>query len=197
MFTHVLTDGWQLSGVTQISTGSPFTPIFNISGASSANITGNATASNNNPPQEQARLAMVPGCDPYTHSGDPFNRLNAACFAAPRPGSLGLESGINSLYTPGLINFDMAVQKEFTIKERVRFQFRVDAFNVFNHANFTGLNSTLNFTAYPNPVLANNATPYNAAGQLVNVTGFGSVTVPAPGNPGSSRILQTLIRIQF
>jgi hypothetical protein len=195
MFTHALTDGWQISGVAQISTGSPFTPSFSISGASSSNITGNTLASGNT--QEQARLAMVPGCDPYTHSGDPFNRLNAACFQAPRPGSLGLESGINNLYAPGLINFDLALQKEFAVKERVRFQFRVDAFNIFNHANFTGLNTTLNFTAYPNPVLANNATPYNAAGQLVNVTGFGSVTVPAPGNPGSSRILQTLIRIQF
>ncbi len=192
---RALTGGWQISGVTQISTGSPFTPGFAISGAGSANITGNVTASGNT--QEQARLVMVPGCDPYTHSSDPFNRLNAACFKAPSPGSLGLESGINSLYAPGLINFDMAVQKEFRFTERIRMQFRVDAFNVFNHANFTGLNSTLNFTAYPNPVLANNATGYNANGQLVNVTGFGTATTPAPGNSGSSRILQTLIRIQF
>ncbi|MBV8819191.1 MAG: TonB-dependent receptor [Acidobacteriaceae bacterium] len=193
--THLVTNGWQLSGVTLITTGAPFTPGFSISGASSQNITGNVTASNNT--QENARLAMVPGCDPYTHSSDPFNRLNAACFKAPQPGSLGLESGINDLYAPGLIDFDVSLQKEFSIKERVRFQFRVDAFNVFNHSNFTGLNSTLNFTAYPNPVLAANATPYNAAGQLVNVTGFGSATVPAPGAQGSARILQTLIRIQF
>lgn len=192
---RALTGGWQVSGVTQITTGSPFTPGFNISGAGNANITGNALASGNT--QEQARLAMVPGCDPYTHSSDPFNRLNAACFAAPKPGSLGLESGINSLYNPGLVNFDLALQKEFKVKERVRFQFRVDAFNVFNHPNFTGLNTTLNFNAYPNLGLANNATPYNASGQLVNVTGFGSVTVPSPGNAGSARILQTLIRIQF
>ena len=79
----------------------------------------------------------------------------------------------------------------------------MDAFNVFNHPNFyrdanaVGLNTTLNFTSYPNPAIANNATPYNAAGQLVNVTGFGAVTVPAPGSAGSARILQTLIRVQF
>jgi hypothetical protein len=96
-----------------------------------------------------------------------------------------------------LINFDMSLQKEFMVKDRVRFQFRLDAFNVFNHANFTGLNGTLNFTGYPNPVIANNATPYNAAGQLVNVTGFGAATVPQLGGAGSARTLQTLIRIQF
>ncbi len=99
-FTHALTNGWQLSGVTLISTGSPFTPGFSISGAGSANITGNVTASGNT--QENARLVMVAGCDPYTHSSGPFNRLNAACFFAPKPGSLGLESGINPLYAPGL-----------------------------------------------------------------------------------------------
>ncbi len=194
-FTHAVVNGWQLSGVTLASTGAPFTPGFTVSGASSANITGNVTASNNT--QENARVAMVAGCDPYTHSSDPFNRLNAACFRAPSPGSLGLESGINSLYGPGLINFDASVQKEFAVKERMRIQLRVDAFNVFNHPNFNGINSTLNFTAYPNPVIANNATAYNAAGQLVNVTGFGAVTVPSPGNAGSARILQTVIRIQF
>jgi hypothetical protein len=122
------------------------------------------------------------------------------------PGSQGGESGINWLYNPGFINFDVALQKEFSFKERLRFQFRVDAFNLFNHANFTGLNTTLNFNAFTagpggvvttSPTLANNATPYNAAGQLVNVTGFGAVTVPALGLPGSARILQTLIRIQF
>lgn len=194
-FTRAFTNGWQLSGVTAITSGAPFTPTPSISGAGSANITGNVTASGNT--QEQARLVMVPGCDPYTHSSDPFNRLNAACFKAPQPGSLGLESGINSLYGPGSIDFDVSVQKEFTAKERIKLQLRVDAFNVFNHPNFNGINSTLNFTSYPNPVLANNATPYNAAGQLVNVTGFGAVTVPALGLPGSARVLQTVIRIQF
>ena len=194
-------NGWQLSGVTQMLTGQPFTPGFNIAGAGSQNITGNYIASGNT--QESGRLRMVPGCNPYTGSDDPFNRLNASCFLPPLPGSLGLESGINSLYAPGLIDFDMSLQKEIAIKERVHFQFRVDAFNVFNHPNFTrdgtnsGLNTTLNFTGYPNPVLANNATPYNAAGQLVNVTGFGAVTVPTPGFLGSARILQTLIRISF
>src|SRR5579884_1077782 len=191
---RLLTSGWQLSGVVLASTGSPFTPGFSISGAGSQNITGNFVA---NSTSEGARIGVRPGCDPYTHSIDPFNRLNATCFFAPQPGSLGLESGVNWLYNPGLIDFDMSLQKEFAVRERVRFQFRVDAFNVFNHPNFTGLNTTLNFTSYPNPVIANNATPYNAAGQLVNVTGFGAVTVPAPGAAGSSRILQTLIRIQF
>jgi len=195
IFVRGAANGWQLSGVTQILTGSPYTPGFSISGAGSQNLTGNYIASGNT--QESARLGVVPGCNPNTGSDDPFNRLNANCFIAPQPGSLGLESGINWLYNPGLIDFDMSLQKQFSLKERLKFQFRLDAFNVFNHPNFTGLNTTLNYTALPNPVIANNATPYNSAGQLVNVTGFGAVTVPSPGALGSARILQTVIRIQF
>jgi hypothetical protein len=205
-FGRSVTNGWQVSGVTQMATGAPFTPTFTISGVSSQNITGNIVATNPAPGAlayvaEGARIGYVKGCDPYTHSSDPWNRFNTACFFAPQPGSGGLESGVNWLNAPGLVNFDVSVQKQFAIKERLRLQFRIDAFNIFNHANFTTLNTTLNFTGtYPNNLtVANN--PYNAAGQLVNQNGFGTpntqlitnTAVPAP-NP---RILQTLIRIQF
>ncbi|HLK49734.1 MAG TPA: TonB-dependent receptor [Bryobacteraceae bacterium] len=208
-FTRALLNGWQLSGVTQLSTGGPFTPTFTISGVSSQNITGNVVAGNPAPGaanyvSEGARIGYVSGCDPYTHSSDPWNRLNSACFTAPQPGSMGLESGVNWLYAPGLVNFDMALQKQFTIKERLRLQFRFDAFNVFNHANFPTLNTTLNFSGtYPNNLtVANN--PYNSAGVLVNQNGFGTPSTSLITNtgtngvqPGAPRILQTLIRIQF
>ena len=70
--------------------------------------------------------------------------------------------------------------------------FRVDAFNAFNHANFTTLNTTLNFSGtYPNNLtVANN--PYNAAGVLVNQNGFG--TVNAVGSP---RILMMVVKVAF
>ena len=165
-FTRALTNGWQLSGVSAITTGAPFTPTFTISGVSSQNITGNVVAGNPAPGAagyvyEGARIGYVSGCDPYTHSSDPWRRLNSACFFAPSPGSNGLESGVNWLYAPGVVNFDMALQKQFTVKERLRFQFRFDAFNVFNHANFPLLNTTLNFGgAYPNNLSVTN-NPYN------------------------------------
>jgi len=194
--TRFVTDGWQISGVTQAVTGSPFTPGFSISGAGNQNITGSNT--------EPARIGVVKGCDPYTHLDDPFNRLNANCFFAPSPGSIGLESGINFLYGPAMVNFDMAIQKEFSFKEKARFQFRVDAFNVFNHSNFSGYNGTLNFNAYPTsggvvtglPSITPTALGRNANGSF-NVTGFGTVTQVGPGALGYSRVLQTLIRVTF
>ena len=197
---RAVTNGWQLSGVTQITSGAPFTPTISLSGVNSTNITGNVVA---NAMSEGARVGVVPGCNPYTGSSNPFNRLNTACFTAPQPGSLGLESGVNWLYAPGLIDFDMSLQKEFAIKERAHLQFRVDAFNVFNHPNFTVLNTTLNFSgAYPNNTTVAN-TPYNSAGVLTNQNGFGTVgtTNGIASNtavlPAPPRILQLLVRFQF
>ena len=195
-FTRLFTDGWQISGVTEAQTGSPFTPAFGIQGAGNQNITGSNT--------EPGRIGVVAGCDPYTHSSDPFNRLNPACFTAPMPGSIGLESGINFLYGPRVVNFDMALQKEFSVKEKVRFQFRLDAFNAFNHTEFSGYNNTLNFNAYPTsggivtgqPSVAATALGRNSNGSF-NVTGFGTVTQTGPGTLGYSRVLQTLIRVTF
>jgi hypothetical protein len=196
-FSRLITDGWQVSGVTQAMTGSPFTPGFSISGAGNQNITGSNT--------EGARIGVVKGCNPYTNNGDPFNALNPACFFAPSPGSIGLESGINFLYGPAVVNFDMALQKQFAPREgRVKLQFRVDAFNVFNHSEFSGYNGTLNFNAYPTtngivnglPTIAATALGRNANGSF-NATGFGTVTQVGAGALGYSRILQTVIRIQF
>jgi Carboxypeptidase regulatory-like domain/TonB-dependent Receptor Plug Domain len=194
-FTHAVTNGWQWSGVVQASTGAPFTPTYSISGIGSQNITGNFLA---NTTSEGGRLGVVPGCNPYTGSSDPWNRINANCFTAPKPGSLGLESGIDWLYQPGLINFDMSLQKQFTVKERLGFQFRVDAFNVFNHPNFSNFNTQLNFTgSYPNGLTISNA-PYNSAGKLVNQNGFGAVTTNTVGNTyGAPRILQMVVRVTF
>ena len=108
----------------------------------------------------------------------------------PAVGSIGLESGVNYLTGPGINNWDLSLQKEFSVKERAHLQFRVDAFNAFNHTQFSGVNSTLTFASLTNP------TPTNLYlkpdGTVNNINGFG--TVNEARNP---RILQTVIRIQF
>jgi hypothetical protein len=67
-------------------------------------------------------------------------------------------------------------------------QFRADAFNVLNHTQFSGVNSTLNFNASLHPTNL----PYDAAGNLVNATGFG--TINGARDP---RIVQLVMRLQF
>jgi len=113
---------------------------------------------------------------------------------------------VNNIYGPGQINFDMAVQKDFALAKdgKVRLQFRIDAFNVFNHANYSGYNSTLNFNSYTTtagrvtglPTITATALGRNANGSF-NPTGFGTATQPNPGALGYARILQTLVRVTF
>jgi hypothetical protein len=50
--------------------------------------------------------------------------------------------GRNSLRNPRRTNFDMALFKHFAIKESLAFEFRAEAFNVFNHTEWNGFAST-------------------------------------------------------
>ena len=48
---------------------------------------------------------------------------------------------------PGIYNFDMALLKDTKITEGVQAQFRAEAFNVFNHAQFSNPSGNYNNTA--------------------------------------------------
>lgn len=39
---------------------------------------------------------------------------------------------------PGMENLDATISREFTMREKSGFEFRAEAFNVFNHAQFFG-----------------------------------------------------------
>ncbi|MBV8820671.1 MAG: hypothetical protein JO022_20085, partial [Acidobacteriaceae bacterium] len=48
----------------------------------------------------------------------------------------------NAITGPGINNWDMAIQKSFSLfSESRRLVFRTDAFNVFNHAQWAGVNN--------------------------------------------------------
>jgi hypothetical protein len=46
---------------------------------------------------------------------------------------------------PGIRNVDFSINKNWKVGERYGVQFRAEMFNVFNHANFTGLDNGLSF----------------------------------------------------
>lgn len=62
--------------------------------------------------------------------------LNPAAFATPAANQQG-DEGRNDIAGFGLVQTDLSVARKFPISERVGLQFRVDAFNVLNHPNFT------------------------------------------------------------
>jgi hypothetical protein len=178
-YLHTMFDSWQISGATRFVSGDPYTPGFAINGIANAQLTGSFT--------EAAKIVLLGNAK---GSGGPYNQLNPAAFAAPQPGSIGLESGQRFVTNPGINNWDMSVQKTFGFLEKGRVQIRVDAFNAFNHPQFSAVNSTLNFSSLSNPNPTN--LPFDATGKLVNPNGFGTVKTSRDG-----RTLQTALRIQF
>ncbi len=176
---HSAVDGWQVASIIRFQTGAPFTPGFNVAGYNNQTLTGSYT--------EGPRLRLIG--NPYQGTDkSPYNRLNPAAFAAPLVGDPGIGAiGANSFTGPGVNDIDLALQKEFTIRERFNFQLRADAFNAFNHTQFNGINSTINFNGPNNGTFTNPAS--NTPSQY---NGFGSVS-----GANDPRIVQLLGRITF
>jgi hypothetical protein len=85
----------------------------------------------------------LPGCGTLTNPGNPVNYIKLQCFAFPGPAATpGLLRGTlsrNALFGPGLVNVDMSLFKNNyipRISESFNLQFRIEMFNVLNHANF-------------------------------------------------------------
>ncbi len=110
--------------------------------------------------------------------------IDATAYALPALYTFG-NSHRNDQRGPGAANTNLSVFKDFALIERVRLQFRAEAFNVFNHANLA------------NP---GNTTLPSATNGVFNFTGstFGQITsTPTSGGLGDPRILQLAGKINF
>ena len=78
---------------------------------------------------------------PLTAAGPVYNTINGVRTQIVATGFGNV--GRDSIREPGEVDFDASVAKDFTIFRALRFQFRVDAFNVINHTNFSAPNVSL------------------------------------------------------
>jgi hypothetical protein len=67
---------------------------------------------------------------------------NPAVFASPANGSFG-DFHRNSIYGPGIDNWNMSLFKNFNFTENTRIQLRFEAYNVFNHTQWGTINNGL------------------------------------------------------
>jgi|RhiMetdeSRZDD1v2_1073273.scaffolds.fasta_scaffold49125_3 carboxypeptidase family protein/TonB-dependent receptor-like protein len=186
--TRQIFGGWQLSGLSSFSVGAPQTPTYTLTNASGAALNRLITGSEDFAPR------VVLTCDPNKSRGDRTigAYINTNCFAPAPKGSIGNDSGINTVRGPGLNNWDMSLFKKIQYGEGNRvIQLRVEAYNVFNHTNWTTLNTAAQFNPTTGALV-------NAANPITNRDGFGALTaVRAAGQPGSPRIIQLAGKIYF
>ncbi|MEO8594851.1 MAG: carboxypeptidase regulatory-like domain-containing protein [Candidatus Solibacter sp.] len=132
----VFADNWQISGITSMISGSPFTPGFSTTDG--ADITGSAVG---------ARI-VVTGDPTLSKSEKSFYRVfDTSVWARPAKGTFGNAAG-GLLRGPGINNWDIAVTKRFPLgREATNLQFRGELFNAFNHTQFSSVNSNAQFNA--------------------------------------------------
>jgi hypothetical protein len=152
-FTRGLLNGWQISGITSLISGSPFDLGVNATGS---NVNQRITGSWTEPPR------FIVKSDPS--AGPNGLLIDPNAFIFPAVGSIGL-SQRTYLRNPGVNNTDLSIFKKIHLgnpdKDRY-IQLRLEAFNVFNHTQFSGINAGTNM-AVPNGT--------NAAGDQQFLTG--------------------------
>jgi hypothetical protein len=123
----VFVGGWQVNGIVTFQKGFPITMTADLGGlldtfgTNRANLVGD--------PQSGA-------------TGTIASWFNKSAFAQPAQGVFG-SSGRNILRAPGINNFDLSLFKNFAVTEHLRFQFRLESFNAFNHTQFLGVSTNV------------------------------------------------------
>ncbi|HZY08216.1 MAG TPA: hypothetical protein VFE69_10735, partial [Ilumatobacteraceae bacterium] len=129
----LLVGGWQIAGINTITPGETVTfqytpaPAFQVSA-----ITNDFSGANNYRPNIT--------CDPYAADGQQSitNWFNPACLSAPTDPSQPFgNSPRNNVRGPNFWQVDLAATKSLPLGDRVRMQFRIETFNLFNRVNFT------------------------------------------------------------
>ncbi len=137
-----LLGGWQLSGITIAQTGNPFSVTNGTDFGDSAGV-GNGVGTGSRPDlvgNPHMSKTEVPGV-----FGPLF--FDPAAYAVPTGLTFG-NVGRNTLYSPGRLNFDFGLFKKFAIGEHKEFDFRWENYNIFNHTQFTGIDSSLGSSTF-------------------------------------------------
>jgi len=140
-FMRGVFDGWLLSGVSQFVSGTP--AAISLSTVQGTDLTGGGDGQRVNVIGDAfASTAPFPGIQGAVQGvGHTFSQwFNTAAFAAPGKGDPG-NAGKYSVRNPGVNNNDISLSKRFALaKEQRYFQLRWEAYNAFNHTQYSGIN---------------------------------------------------------
>ncbi len=124
--------GWAISGITRISTGFPVT----ISTDGDNSLMGSNPNGVNNRSLDLPDVASGPlQLNANPRDGLPY--FNTSLYTLNALGTPGTASR-RSYHGPGSFNSDLTLQRNFRLSESSTLQFRLEAFNAFNHTQFFG-----------------------------------------------------------
>jgi hypothetical protein len=176
---NALVGGWRMAGITTLHSGVPIA--IQTGGNDYTNYLGLFGAGPIRPNQVSGCTKKVSG----TQQSKVNHWINQSCFTLPGQFAFGNESRVDGqLRSAGAANFDVSASKVFKVYDRVTGKFSVEAFNLFNRAQFAAPDSGLT----DGTIVTNQST-----GAVLYGSTFGTVTRQA--NP--SRELQLAARFSF
>jgi hypothetical protein len=141
-FERAALGGWQLSGITVVQTGTP------VSVTNGTNFGDNAGVGNGVGTGSRPDLVGNPDAAAVNTNAAPGPLLyNPAAYAIPTGLTFG-DVGRDTLYLPRRTNFDFGLFKEFKFSEKTGLDFRWENFNLFNHSEFNGINSSFGTSGF-------------------------------------------------
>jgi hypothetical protein len=158
-------NGWQLSGILSLVSGAPAAVTFTTTNG--VDITGTASQS---PRPDVVGNPVIPKGDRTF-----YKNFDPTVFRLPAVGTFGNE-GKFVMRGPGINNWDISLVKNFPIRERIKAQFRCEAYNALNHSQFAAMDTGARF---------------DATGKQVNAN-LGAFTIARP-----PRVMQFLLRATF
>ena len=129
-----LLHGWQLSGITRFVSGQPMAVGF--TSTTGIDYTGTSSIS--------ARIVVLSNPVLPKSERDFSHNFRTSVFAPPAAGTVG-NSARTILRGPGINNWDAALFKNFRLAEKLRLQLRGEAYNAFNHTQFSAFDNTARF----------------------------------------------------
>jgi Carboxypeptidase regulatory-like domain/TonB-dependent Receptor Plug Domain len=141
--TGKLLGGWELSGITSFQSGQsltvtqgtdPFAALYPGGiGLEAAGFSGDAL--------------VTPDVVGALHMTKTLNQWFSTNSFTPAVGHFGT-GGVGTVLGPGLQNWDLTLMKNVRFKERYSFQLRLEAFNAFNHTNYSNVDTNISSSTF-------------------------------------------------
>jgi hypothetical protein len=170
---RVALGGWELTPIISVASGPSITTFMSLGGTGAV---GDPMGVGGGGATGRERANRVAGQSCRANTGDSTQWLNPGVFTV-NGYQLGLigNAGAGICTGPGIGNMDLGLDKNFKVTERIKAQFRLEFFNLFNtpHYNYNDiLNPTIGFQ---NPQYgdASGTLIAPAAGSAKNITGCG------------------------
>jgi hypothetical protein len=130
--SRMITSGWGIAGIARLTSGLPVTLLNN----NDTSLLGTIPNGINNNGVDTPKWTGSPlrlNTNPHRN----LSVFDVSKFALPTLGTLG-NARRRFFSGPGMVNLDATLSRDFHLVDNRSVEFRAEAFNVFNHAQFFG-----------------------------------------------------------